>query len=556
MNLPSKRRAPTALLIAVVFLQACDAGKKAAGPFPISEFVPPSDAAEPSNHFSGRLSISSDTSRARFTLLTDELSLGGSEGVDTLPEMEIDLLQVGDRLEPIGSAFQHDRHPWWQYIVLPGRVWDEPGDDGQSRAALPFALKERNADCVHNGLLRFLFRDGGTISNVAFQITHQTCKYLQFDWHGLLPAEYETAEFELLDKPAAVPLPQRPLAKLADDYPGAEPANFGSKEEIEPETMTTWGFVIDGVHYTGPCNTPYGEYPYCDAMALPSYSTAKSFIAGLAVMRAEKLYPGISGELISKVVPACELDWNEVTVEHALDMATGHYNSVEEGADERAAIVSEFFLSEKHAIKVDRACNVYPRKEEPGQRWVYHTSDTYLVGAALSGLIRKEKGPDADYFDELLAEDLWPRLGLSELMYSTRRTYDDAAQPFTGWGITMLRDDVAKLLQFIGEMDGRIDGREVLDRRMFDAIKQKRADDRGLRADSERIRYNNGFRTYDVTEALGCNDDAYVTTMSGYGGINFVMMPNDTAYYYFSDGGVHRYLAAVRESHRIRPMCH
>jgi carboxymethylenebutenolidase len=39
------------------------------------------------------------------------------------------------------------------------------------------------------------------------------------------------------------------------------------------------------------------------------------------------------------------------------------------------------------------------------------------------------------------------------------------------------------------------------------------------------------------------------------GGIIVAIMPNDTAYYYFSDGNVHRYLNAVRESHRIRPMC-
>ena len=68
-------------------------------------------------------------------------------------------------------------------------------------------------------------------------------------------------------------------------------------------------------------------------------------------------------------------------------------------------------------------------------------------------------------------------------------------------------------------------------------------------------RNTNGFRTYDVTEELGCENPTWLTTMSGFGGINIVLMPNDTAYYYFSDGNVHRYLHAVRESHRIRPMC-
>ncbi len=69
------------------------------------------------------------------------------------------------------------------------------------------------------------------------------------------------------------------------------------------------------------------------------------------------------------------------------------------------------------------------------------------------------------------------------------------------------------------------------------------------------IRYNNGFRSFDVSSYIGCDEPVWLVVLSGFGGIIFAVMPNDTAYYYFSDGGVHRYLHAVRESHRIRPMC-
>ena len=236
-------------------------------------------------------------------------------------------------------------------------------------------------------------------------------------------------------------------------------------------------------------------------------------------------------------------------------MATGRFNSPEPHVDENAGILSKFFLAEDHATKVEQACKQYPHREAPGRRGVYHSSDIYLVGTALNRFIKDRLGAETDFFEVLLAVDLWPRLGFSELMYSTRRTYDGESQPFTGWGMTMVRDDVAKLLHFVGEMDGRIDGEEVLDRAMFNAIKQRLASDQGLRVDTGPNRYNNGFRTLDVTNTLGCENPTNITTMSGFGGINFVIMPNDTAYYYFSDGGVHRYLAAVRESHRIRPMC-
>ena len=118
-----------------------------------------------------------------------------------------------------------------------------------------------------------------------------------------------------------------------------------------------------------------------------------------------------------------------------------------------------------------------------------------------------------------------------------------------------MRDDFAKLAQFIGPMDGRIDGAAVLDRRLFDAIKQRVPDDPGMVAELATIRYNNGFRSFDVSSYIGCDEPAWVVVLSGFGGIIMAVMPNATAYYYFSDGDEYRYLEAVRESHRIRPMC-
>jgi hypothetical protein len=121
--------------------------------------------------------------------------------------------------------------------------------------------------------------------------------------------------------------------------------------------------------------------------------------------------------------------------------------------------------------------------------------------------------------------------------------------------LSLYRDDIARITVFLGASDGRIDGEYVLDRKLFDEIKQRFPDVQGLVAEIPNLRYVNGFRTLDVTDSLGCRSQTWVTTMSGYGGINVVLMPNDSAYYYFSDGNVHRYMQAIQESHRIRPMC-
>jgi len=254
-------------------------------------------------------------------------------------------------------------------------------------------------------------------------------------------------------------------------------------------------------------------------------------------------------------VPECGDDWEGVTIEHALDMTTGHYGSLEPHADEDAAIVSRFFLGEDHATKIDFACNEFPRKSAPGEVWIYQTWATYLAGTAINNRLKSLVDNDADFYHDLLVEDLWKPLGLSPLAEQTRRTNDDVAQPFAGFGLTLLRDDVAKLAQFIGADDGRLNDTDLLDRVLFDAIKQRNPDDSGMQAETELIRYNNGFRSFDVSTILGCDNPTWLVTMSGFGGINIVVMPNDTAYYYFSDGNVHRYLHAVRESHEIRPMC-
>ncbi|MDH3432129.1 MAG: beta-lactamase family protein [Gammaproteobacteria bacterium] len=528
------------------------------------EFTPSADARPASNRFEGRLRLATGEQSNSFEMLVDELNFAELErpGMQELPPFDFEFVQEGGLLVPLVQGPIRNEHPWWEFVLLPGRVWDEAADGGFSRAVIPFALKERREDCIHNGLMTFLFRDDGDVSRLAFQIGHQTCRYLQFELRGLLAASYEPGDVQGATRAVTTALthresrlPQRPIEQLADDYPGADPAEFGSTEEISPSDMTAFGFVIDGVHYVGGCNTPQGPYPYCDEMALPSYSVAKSLVGGLGLMLMERAYPGTAAAQILEYVPQCGDDWDGVTIEHALDLTTGHYDSPDAHADEDAAIVSRFFTGEDHATKIDFACNEFPRKSEPGEHWAYQTWATYLAGTAINNRWKTIEGPAADFFRDLIVERLWKPLQLSLVAQATRRTSDSVAQPFTGFGLTLLRDDIAKLATFLGASDGRLNGQELLDRNLFDAIKQRIPGDPGMRAETDRMHYNNGFRSFDVSGHLGCDKATWLVIMSGFGGINVVLMPNDTAYYYFSDGDVHRYLHAVRESHAMRPMC-
>src|SRR3546814_9488262 len=96
-----------------------------------------------------------------------------------------------DTLFPYTTLFRSPSgHPWWEFLFEPGRAWDEPGDGGDTRAAIPFALVQRNANCTHNGVLMLLFDDDGATSHAAMQVSSETCHYLQLDMWGALDAVY------------------------------------------------------------------------------------------------------------------------------------------------------------------------------------------------------------------------------------------------------------------------------------------------------------------------------------------------------------------------------
>ena len=284
--------------------------------------------------------------------------------------------------------------------------------------------------------------------------------------------------------------------------------------------MTTYGVVVKGVNYVGGCATRLGPYPYCAEMDLPSYSLAKSIFAGEASMRLQLLYPGIMQKKIADYVPACARagTWADVTFENALDMATGHYNSSADQADEDARDIMPFFLADTHAARIAFACTHYPRKAAPGTRWVYHTSDTYLLGTALRAFWRSKAGTDANLFKDILVDPIFRPLHLDPAIAVTRRSYDTVREPFAGWGLTLHRDDIAKLADFLNVDGGKIAGKQMLDPGMLAAALQRDPNDPGLTASTKDFRYNNGFWAWNAQTALGCKSPVWIPFMSGYGG--------------------------------------
>ena len=532
-------------------------------PVGMHEFAPTGEVSAPDAVFSGRLTL--DASSGTWETVLDAWDRRGKVGaeIQRLPEFDFDFFQRGEDLVPLERGLLRREHPYWEIILQPGRVWNEADDNGWSRAALPFTLQERGANCVHNGVMTWLFNGEGELSRVAWQISSETCGYLKFNLHGVADASYAASDLSSeaetqvarLDAHRAARLPVRHLDELADDYQGVETLGIAVQDGIPPGDLSVYGFVVDGIHYRSDCPTRHGSYPFCDSLPVPSYSTAKSTVAGIASMRLEKLYPGITQINIADLVPECDTKrWRDVTIEHALDMATGNYRSTVHEEDEHAEPSREFIFSDSHEEKLEFACGHHKRKSTPGKRFVYQTSATYLVGTALQAALREREGEQADIYRDALVDPIWSRLQLSPLLDESLRTYDEYAQPFVGWGLTYEIDDAARIAHWLNA-GARIDGQEVLDARMLDATMQREAGDRGLRAITDDIRYNNGFWAYRSGPSIGCNADAWTPSMSGVSGISIVMFSNDVVYYYFSDSYVFRWQSAREVAHQIKELC-
>ncbi len=555
-----------ALLGAALLLATCSVPDAVERPAPpgTGAFTPPADALPPSQTFEGYLQLQTEHAPAHMDVLADtyDAAYTAQWDITHLPPFDFAFIQDGDDVIPVRRGALLSTHPYWEWMLEPGKAWDKPAEPGWTQVSLPFSLRERNQNCTHYGLMSFRFKSNGAISSVRYQIASETCIYLKINLWGSLDAQY---------RPAPVPgktqivedfhqlmsrrLPVKAITQINLDYPGIDPAAFIPPG---PEDVTVYGLVVDGVHYRGGCETRLGPHPFCDRLDLPSYSTAKSIFAGLVFIYLEKTYPGFADISVAELVPECRLAdgrWDDVTMRHLLNMSTGNYDDAGFEADEGAANVGEFFLDETHAGKIKFSCTAYPRKSPPGERFVYHTFDTYILGTAMNAFIRKKLGPDTDIFSDLLMKKILGPLHLSPTARTTMRSYDPVSQPFTGFGLSWNPDDIARIGQWLNReitaatADSLLYGKDFRDAlfRHPDVVKRL--------SNSRGEAYKNGFWGFDVAAWIGCDHPVWVPFMSGFGGNIIALIPNDAVYYYFSDGNQFKWADAVAETRKIKNYC-
>ena len=558
-------------------------------------FAVPAQAAAPSEVFEGALVIGGAKTNGGSRVLAQETGRPDSADAPArhLVNVSLQFVQNGSHLIPVQQGLLITGDPDWNYIVGPGRVWKEKDDRGYMRAAFPFALAERNQNCLHNGAMTFLFNPAKTpnISKVRYQVTQETCAYFKLDMWGLLPASYvpgRVPNAEALQNAAAEEvakrIPTKPLSALATDYPdsGITPANF-TRWSKSPADITAYGVLLNGVHYVSDCPTRHGAYAFCDDMRLPSYSTAKALFAGVALMWLGQQYGiGIYAELIKDYVSEYVDggDWSDVTFSDAADMATGNYISAGYQEDEGSPAELAFLVAEAYAAKIEAAFKPFAHHDAPGTRWVYQSHATFILTQAMNAYLQRKQGPGADLFNAV-RDAIFKPLHLSQGSLTSLRTDNSpSGKPIGAYGMFLIRDDVAKLGRFLNNDGGTIRSssgtmqvleptrlRESLFRTKNPATVGVPVPEAGGPAIPHR--YHNHFWSRHLTTAgIKASSphlyaqrgepqcDFWVPFMSGYGGITVLLMPDGANYYNFSDGHEFLWLPAALEIDRISRRCH
>ncbi len=545
-------------------------------------FALPANASAPSQAFEGTLTLADPTTNGSAQILRDDFADDSASNSPWrhLAGFSFQFVQNGSYLIPVQQGLVITGSTAWNYIVGLGRVWQENGDNGYMRASLPFALVERNQNCVHNGEMAFLFSRAKkpNISKVRYQVTQETCLYFKLNMWGQLAATYtpgSVANAQALEDAEAVEmanrLPTKPMSALATDFPssGIDIANF-TKGFKSPADITAYGLFINGVHYVSNCQTRYGTYAFCDEMRLPSYSIAKSSFAGVAMMWLGQQYGSdVYSRLIRDYVPqyADGGDWTNVTFNNTADMATGNYISAKNEADEGSPQEHAFLIAEPYIAKIADAFTPFPHKAVPGTTWVYQSHATFILTQAMNGYLQQQQGSGADIFNSI-RDAVFKPLNMSQGSLSTLRTDNSASgKPFGSHGLFFIQDDIVKIGRFLNNNGGQISNAQVLDPTRLQESLFRTANpatvgvpvpDRGTPVVPNTFRYHNLFwaKYMTTTEFPQYRCNFWVSFMSGYGGNTVLLLPNGVTYYIFSDGNEFVWYTAVNEINKIAPFCH
>ena len=442
----------------------------------------------------------------------------------------------------IRYATRNQGHSYWDIIVQPGRIWSQPGDDGWSRAAFPFALVNYIEGETHNGLATFLYRDD-RVSNLRVQVVQQTAPFDikdQFVAAALVPARFEPVASDQLDslkrnyeagRAGAVPIAS--WKELAAKVGGARLEGFDGP-------MRTGDIVLSGIDYQGAfylkgCYSAGGELPWCDRARFGVWSATKALANETALLRlAEKYGPAVFDLKIADYVPeaARRPGWRNVRFEDAIDMATGIGN----GSTKRDPNdISDGYLDPSYQRwyearstqdKITRLLDdgaSYPWG--PGQVARYRDQDMFILGVAMDRFLKSKEGPAASIWS-MLEQEVFAPIGIHQA--PTNRTIEDdgnIGQPLMAYGYYPTISDMV-LIARLYQSEGRHGGAQILYApriRKLLAGPEPRGFPTGERLPAGETTYLNAFWFSSYAPSRDCR--RFYPRMIGWGGNIVALLP-------------------------------
>ncbi len=513
------------------------------------DFISLKSSKSNNKNFSGTYSINSFPEGIGVEILKDEKTFktrNNDDLFEQFPEFSLDISVEGKKVIIFNKGIIETKNNFWDLSFSDGFSWFE---DDLIFISAPFSLIQKNANCVHNGVLVFSINDNNEISKSIFQISSETCAYFQFNYVAIFDSFFDITAINYESDPIIHKFSL--LEDIYTKYPDIPKKSFADSNSFLADEVTAFGFFDGEEHFIGPCKTRSGNYPFCHNILLPAYSLTKTIGGTLGIAAYEKKYGPINNILIEDIVISCsDKKWKNVTIENLSDMSTGHYKSSFHYSDEDSLASVNFIFNElNHDEKVNFSCNNYPKRKKPGTIFVYQTSNTYLIGTSLNNLLFDKE--ENDFFSDLLVP-IFDRHNFSEKIKYIRRTDDVRQQPYTGWGMFLHREDLVNLNLLLQSPNRN----EYFSNEFIDEGLQK-TDDKGLLAIKEAdIFYNNGFWAARFDKNIfGCKEDLMIPFMSGFGGITVVFLPNSMLYYYFSDNFTFSWYSAVHAAHKIKSLC-
>lgn len=505
-----------------------------------------------------------------------------------LPDFNFQYVKSRNWLVSVSRGPQASNHPYWQYNLGGGsRCWREAADGEWDRCVLILTVNEKGNNCIFNGVGMFLINpDTSVVTNMYFQFTAGTCAYYKWVARGLVPGTFTN-----------VPVSNRGqvISAFNNELNGRMevrgitelPEDVYRNNNLNPEDAPDWtlesnpiaygkeyAVVYDGALYASPVSVnpdldpSVGDYPYPEWALFPLYSLTKtnyaSTLAGvLDEMRGCRFAATPTSTVYNKCIRDLVVaDWVPevaarpdhayagVTMNYFLGETTGVYNSTTYGVDEGSGLQNVYFFYRfTDAEKTDFAVNAWTYQPGmAGNKFNYHTTDTYIGTKALRAIIKKHyPGQDiGDFYKNNFADVL----DLSPNYASPIVTADAAKQPFGGYGLNGYYDDYAKIAEFWAfskNYGKQPHGSRLLNSAWYKAAQQMSATDRGLLTGRSSVtfpnqRYQLAWWSADLI-GLGSSTpnlcpNPKINYQSGFGGIRMYIANTAWSYISIGDGYV------------------